>query len=302
MSKMSTRTFLISCFCLLAAVISFAPTVSAQVNDEQSRDWNQPIKPYKIVGNVYYVGAKEVASYLIVTSQGLILLDTGFLETVPQIKQNVAQLGFRFEDIKVLINSHAHADHAGGFALLKKELTGAKLMVSEGDAPLFARGGKDDPNFGDHFLFQPVKADRILRDGDTVQLGGVTMTARITPGHTPGCTTWTMKVREGSKTYDVVFYGSTTIPGYKLVGNTNYPNIADDFDRSFRILKTLPCDIFLAPHGSFFSMLEKMKQLGQTPSQNPFIDPAGYKRTIERTEKEFRAELKRQQSAATDNR
>src|SRR5215218_5464277 len=179
--------------CVLLACLTH---VCAEVTDEESRRWNEPVRPFKIVGNVYYVGAKEVASFLIVTPQGHILLDTGFLETLPQIKQNVAQLGFRFDDIKILLNSHAHADHAGGFALLKKELPSAKLMVSEGDAPLLARGGKNDPNFGDRFVFQPVTADRILHDGDTVQLGGVTMTPRLTPGHTPGCTTWTMNVRE----------------------------------------------------------------------------------------------------------
>jgi metallo-beta-lactamase class B len=295
---MPIKKMIIRVICVLLLGVAY---VSAQISDEQSRDWNQPVKPFRIVGNVYYVGAKEIASYLIVTSQGHILLDTGFLETVPRIKQNVARLGFRFEDVKILINSHAHSDHAGGFASLKKELTGARLMVSEGDAPLLARGGKNDPNFGDRFLFQPVTADRTLRDGDTVQLGGVTMTARVTPGHTPGCTTWTMKVREGSKTYDVVFYGSTTIPGFKLVGNANYPNIVDDFERSFRVLKILPCDVFLAPHGSFFSLEEKMKRLAQDPSQNPFIDQNGYRRIIERTEKEFLAELKRQQASASAN-
>lgn len=291
---MRTRTLLLSGLCLLTWVLTAPPTL-AQINDDESRKWNQPVKPYKVIGNVYYVGATEVASFLIVTSQGHILLDTGFLETVPQIKQNVAQLGFRFEDIKILINSHAHADHAGGFALLKKELPGAKLMVSEGDAPLLARGGKNDPNFGDRFLFQPVKADRILRDGDLVQLGDVTMTARLTPGHTPGCTTWTMKVREGAKTYDVVVIGSTTVPGYKLVGNANYPGIVADYESTFRLLKTLACDVFLAPHGSFFSMLEKMQHLGGP--ENPFIDKRAYIQFVERTEKAFRAELKRQQNA-----
>lgn len=272
--------------------------VCAQINDEESRKWNAPVKPYKVVGNVYYVGATEVSSFLIVTSQGLILIDSGFLETVPLIKQNVAQLGFRFEDVKIILNSHAHADHAGGLARLK-EMTGAKLMVSEADAALLARGGKNDPNFGDRFLFEPVKADRILRDGDTVQLGDTTMTARLTPGHTAGCTTWTMKVREGSKTYDVVVIGSTTIPGYKLIGNTGYPNIAADYESSFKILKTLPCDVFLAPHGSFFSMLEKMQRLAANPGQNPFIDKRALPQFVDRTEKAFRAELKRQQDAAS---
>jgi metallo-beta-lactamase class B len=272
--------------------------VSAQMNDEESRKWNQPVKPYKVIGNVYYVGATEVSSFLIVTSHGLILIDSGFLETVPLIKQNVAQLGFRFEDIKILLNSHAHADHAGGLARLK-EMTGAKLMVSEADAALLARGGKNDPNFGDRFLFEPVKADRMLRDGDTVQLGDVTMTARLTSGHTPGCTTWTMKVREGSKTYDVVVIGSTTIPGYKLVGNTGYPNIVSDYESTFRLLKTLPCDVFLAPHGSFYSMLEKMQRLSANPGENPFIDKRALTQFVDRTERAFRAELKRQQDATS---
>ena len=281
---------------ILGLLLLASVQVSAQIDDDEGRKWNQPVKPYRVIGNVYYVGATEVSSFLIVTSQGLILIDSGFLETVPLIKQNVAQLGFRFEDIKILLNSHAHADHAGGLARLK-QMTGAKLMVSEADAALLARGGKNDPNFGDRFLFEPVKADRILRDGDTVQLGDVTMTARLTPGHTAGCTTWTMKVREGSKTYDVVVIGSTTIPGYKLIGNTGYPNIVSDYESTFRLLKTLPCDVFLAPHGSFFSMLEKMKRLSANPSENPFIDKRALSQFVDRTEKAFRAELKRQQDS-----
>lgn len=285
------KTFLIMCVLLVAATYA-----CAQINDEEARKWNQPVTPFRIVGDVYYVGAAEVSSFLITTSQGHILLDSGFLETVPQIKENVARLGFRFEDIKILLNSHAHADHAGGLAQLK-ELTGAKLMVSEGDAPLLARGGKNDANFGDGFLFQPVTADRMLRDGDTVTLGEALLTARITPGHTPGCTTWTMKVREGLKLYDVVFAGSTTAPGYKLVSNANYPNIVQDYELTFRLLKNLPCDVFLAAHGSAFWLKDKLKQWRYSPG-NPFINKNGLKKYVERTEKEFRAELKRQQDSS----
>lgn len=281
---------------LICALLLWAPYAHAQINDEESRKWNQPVTPFRIVGNVYYVGAAEVSSFLITTSEGHILLDSGFHETVPQIKQNVAQLGFRFEDVKILINSHAHMDHAGGLALLK-ELTGAKLMVSEADSALLARGGKDDPNFGNRFLFQPVKTDRILRDGDTVELGEALLTARLTPGHTKGCTTWTMKVREGLKLYDVVFAGSTTAPGYKLVDNANYPNIVRDYELTFRLLKTLPCDVFLAAHGSAFNLQDKLKRWRNTP-HNPFINKGGLKKYIERTEKQFRAELKRQQESS----
>src|SRR5919106_6209704 len=169
------------------------PCPSHAQTDDASRAMNQPVKPYRVIGNIYYVGASDVSAFLITTPDGHILLDSGFLETVPQIKQNMAQLGFRLEDIKILLNSHAHYDHAGGLAELKR-LTGAKLMTSEGDIPLLASGGKGDPNFGDRFSFEPVKPDRTLRDGDKVELGGVTMVARMTPGHTKGCTSWTMKV------------------------------------------------------------------------------------------------------------
>ncbi len=261
--------------------------------DETNRSWNQPVKPFRIAGNLYYVGASDLSSFLIVTPQGHILLDSGLVETVPQIQQNVVQLGFRLEDVKVLINTHAHYDHAGGLALLKR-LTAATLIASEADAALLAAGGKGDPNFGDRFTYEPVKADRILRDGDKVELGGVTMTAHLTPGHTKGNTTWAMTVTEGMKTYNVVVAGSTSTLGYKLVDNPNYPGIVADYQRTFQILKSLPCDIFLAPHGSFYGLTEKSKLLEQGEKQNPFIDPDGYKRYVEETEKAFQKELERQ--------
>jgi metallo-beta-lactamase class B len=226
------KTILIICVLLLSVTYTFA-----QIDDEESRKWNQPVKPFKIIGNIYYVGAHEVSSYLITSPQGHILLDSGFKETVPQIKENVAALGFRMEDVKVIITSHAHADHVGGIALLK-QLTGAKLMVSEADAEALARGGKNDPNFGDRFLFDPATVDHKLQDGEMVQVGDITITARLTPGHTKGCTTWTMTVREGSKAYDVVFIGSTTVPGYKLIDNARYPNIVSDYESTFRLLNS----------------------------------------------------------------
>lgn len=258
--------------------------------DETSRSWNQPVKPYRVIGNIYYVGAAEVTSFLIVTPEGHILLDSGFAETVPQIKQNIARLGFRLQDVKILLNSHAHFDHAGGLAWLK-ELTGAKLMASEAEAALLANGGKGDFHFGDRLSYSPVTADRILHDRDRVELGGVRMTAYLTPGHTKGCTTWTMKVKEGRKQYDVVFVGSTTVPGYKLVGNSLYPTIAADYARTFRVLKRLPCDVFLASHGSFYSMQEKAELSAPGKQPNPFIDGRGYKRFIKQTEKAFREQL-----------
>jgi metallo-beta-lactamase class B len=269
--------------------------------DEVSRSGNQPVDPYRVIGNIYYVGASDVTSFLIVTPQGHILLDSGFFETVPQIQKNVAHLGFRVEDIKILINSHAHYDHAGGLARLK-ELTGARLMASEADAELLARGGKLDPNFGDRFVYTPVTADRILRDGEKVEFGGVTMTAHLTPGHTKGCTTWTMSVKEGSKQYDVVFVGSSSVPGYKLINNEQYPTIAADYEKTFRVLRNLRCDVFLASHGSFFSLQEKLELLARDKKRNPFIDPRGYRRFVAQSEKAFRDELKRQSRAGAGGR
>jgi len=268
----------------------FLPSTANPQADPTSRAWNQPVKPYRVIGNIWYVGASGVTSFLITTSVGHILLDSGLPETVPQIKQNIEQLGFKQNDIKILINSHAHYDHAGGLAELK-ELTGAKLMATEADAALMARGGKDDFQWGDRYAYKPVKADRVLRDGDRVELGDVRLTARLTPGHTKGSTTWTMKVNEEGKQYDVVFATSVSTPGYELARNDKYPNIADDYRHTFQILKALPCDIFLAPHAEFFSMKEKAARLEQGAKPNPFIDPASYREYVANGERDFQKTL-----------
>ncbi|HEX5081055.1 MAG TPA: subclass B3 metallo-beta-lactamase [Blastocatellia bacterium] len=271
----------------------FLPATADPQDDPQWRAWNQPVKPYRIIGNVWYVGASGVTSFLITTSNGHILLDSGLAETVPQIKQNVAQLGFKLADVKILINSHAHQDHAGGLAELK-ELTGAKLMATEADAALLERGGKDDFQWGDKYAYKPVKADRVLRDGDQVELGEARLTALLTPGHTKGSTTWTMKVNEEGRQYDVVFATSVSAPGYDLVNNDKYPNIVDDYRRTFQILKSLPCDVSLGAHAEFFSMKEKMARMEKGTKPNPFIDPAGYREYVANGEKEFQKILEEQ--------
>jgi metallo-beta-lactamase class B len=294
MVVMTFKHFILSCLCF-TLFSSFASQTYGQA-DEESRTMNQPVKPYRVIGNIYYVGAADVSSFLITTPAGHILLDSGFFETVPQIQQNLTQLGFKLADVKIIINSHAHYDHAGGIALLK-ELTGARFMASAGDVEQLARGGKGDPQFGDRFSYQPVKTDRILSDGDKVELGDVTLIAHLTPGHTKGCTTWTMKVKEGQKQYDVVFVGSSSFPGYKLVNNEAYPTIVTDYERTFRVLKQLPCDVFLAAHGSFYAMQYKAKHLSQNSGRNPFIDPARYRTYVTNSEKAFRKELLRQQGA-----
>jgi metallo-beta-lactamase class B len=209
---------------------------------------NKPFPPHKIIGNVYFVGPQMLGSFLISTSAGLILINSDYEVTVPVIRASVEKLGFKFIDIKILLGSHAHPDHMEGDALVK-ELTGAQVMTMEQDVPnlkAMRPGGKPHP------------IDRVLHDGDQVTLGGTTLVSHLTPGHTKGCTTWTMKVEDGGKSYNVVIIGSVGVnPGVKLVNNENYPQIADDFARSFKLLRSLPCDIPLGSHTPMYRMEEK---------------------------------------------
>jgi metallo-beta-lactamase class B len=279
----------------LVLLIALHSTALFAQRSEEQRKWNEPVAPFRIMSNLFYVGAREVASYLIATPKGHILIDGGFVETAPMILANIAKLGFDIHDVRILLNTHAHFDHAGGIAKLKGE-TYASFMASEGDAPLLARGGKGDPQFGDRFSFPPIPPDRMFRDGDKVSLGGITLTAHITPGHTRGCTTWSTVIREKTKPYDVVLVCSASVPPeYKLTHNPKYPEAVADYRRTFAILKSLPCDIPLAPHGSFFDTLAKMERLQKGQKPNPFIDPAGYRTYVTRAEAAFEAALKKEQ-------
>ncbi|PYQ50946.1 MAG: subclass B3 metallo-beta-lactamase [Acidobacteria bacterium] len=278
-----------------AALLLFAIAAFAQP-DPESRSRNQPVEPFRIIGNVFYVGASDIASYLIVSTQGHILIDGGFVETAPMIRANIEKVGCRLTDVKILLNTHAHFDHAGGLAALKQQ-SGATLMASERDAPLLERGGKNDPQFGNKFLFPPVEPDRLLHDGDRVTLGGSTLTAVMTPGHTPGCTTWTMTVRDKGRDYHVVIVGSPTVPNYKLIGNKMYPNIVNDYRHTFAKLKSLSCDVFLGAHGSYFNMQDKLARKARGDTRNLFIDPNGYRQFVAAAERDFQKELKRQQTA-----
>jgi len=267
-----------------AAVVCIAAGLAAA----QTRDWNKPFPAHKVIGNVYFVGTAELGSFLITTPQGHILVNSDFETTVPIIRESVEKLGFKFSDIKILLGSHAHADHMQGDAMVK-ELTGAKVMAMDLDVPalrLMKPGGKDHP------------IDRILKDHDEVKLGNVTMTAILTPGHTKGCTSWYFKTTEGGKTYDVLILGSIGVnPGYILVNNKDYPEIADDYVRSFKTLRAMHVDVFLASHGSFYGLDEKYPRMAKY-AMNPFIDPAGFEAHVDRKEKEFLTELEKQKSAA----
>jgi len=264
---------------LLFALWSFA---LAQNTPDQRGAWNQPVKPFKIIGNLYYVGVANISSFYIRTASGAILLDGGLPETAPLIEKNIADLGFSIRNVKILLNSHAHFDHCGGLAELK-QLSGAQMIASAGDASVL------NTAVGGAAPFPAVHVDGIIHDQQTVQLGGVTLTAHITPGHTKGCTTWTMPVTDSGKTYQVVFYCSTTVVD-KLVNNSAYPNIVSDYEHSFAELRKIPCDIFLAPHAGFFHLEEKRKQL-EAGKLDAFVDPTEMQKYVDDSEREFRREL-----------
>jgi metallo-beta-lactamase class B len=262
-------------------------------------DWSEPFPPHRMIGNIYYVGSRGLASYLITTPAGHILINSNLTTSVPLIRANIEKLGFRFTDVKILLISHGHFDHDGGSAEVKK-LTGARYMVMDGDVGVVESGGRSDFQYGgDPKLSYPVSTvDRVLHDGDEVKLGDATLTAHKTAGHTRGCTTWTLKVREADKTYNVVIVGSPNVnPGYKLVNNASYPEIADDYTRGFRVLKSLSCDVFLGAHGIYYGMEAKYAKLN-AGGANPYIDPEGYKNYVAEREQAFLEELHKQLAAA----
>src|SRR5262245_27875643 len=259
-------------------------------------EWHEPFPAHKVVGNVYYVGSKDLATYLITTPEGHVLINSGFDRTVPLIQRSVESLGFKMTDVKVLLASHAHSDHVAGHARLQK-LTGAKVYVMRGDDQVIASGGKGQYLYTTH-RWDPCKVDRVLKDRDEVKIGGVTLVARLTPGHTRGCTTWTWKGEDGGKKYDVVVIGSPNVnPGYRLVTNEDYPEIADDFARTFEVLRGLPCDVFLGAHGGYYGMVERHALLGKGKG-NPFVNPEGYKQYVALKERAFRKTLAAQQDEA----
>ena len=254
------------------------------------------VKPFHIISNVYYVGLSNNSIFLITTPGGHFLLDQGFESTAPYIANSIEQLGFHVKDIKYLIQAHAHVDHIDGLAAFKR-LTGAKVLVMAQDAQVLADGGKSDFHNDGSLIWEPVKADQILHDGDRIPFGGMTMVAHLTPGHTKGCTTWSTTVEEDGRRYNVVFVcGMRVIDGVPLIGNQKYPNIADDYKKGFETLKGLACDVFLSSHERYARVLEKMNQSRNGAGSNPFIDPQGYRAYIETTERAFLGALARERN------
>ena len=253
---------------------------------------NARVEPFRIIGNIYYVGASQhITAYLITTPQGHILLDTGFEESVAAVRENIEKLGFQLRDVKLMLPSHAHGDHVGGFTLMQ-ELTGARVFSSALDAGVMASGGKTDFRSGEGW--EPTKVDQIIEDGEKVAHGGTTLVAHLTPGHTKGCTTWTTVAQEGGKNYNVVFLcGVRMNDNIPVVNNPDYPNMAADFEMSFQKLRSLPCDVFLGAHGYWFDIQSKMQRMEQGGA-NPFIDPQGYRKYIADMESYFLEQLKKE--------
>lgn len=284
------------------AAFAATPPVDRAAALAMSAAWNAPVPPRHLVGNIYYVGAMGVSSFLITTPEGHVLLDTGLPATAPQIERGVVELGFKLADIKLILSSHAHFDHTGSHATLQR-LTGAKIVASAEDARVLESGGAADfiPFPKDLAAYEPVKADRIVRDGDTVEIGGVTLTANITPGHTRGATTWTMDVEDGGRSYRVVFFSSASInSGTRLTGpDAAYPNIADDLAATLARFKAMRCDLFFAPHGGQFAMGEKFARLDAgEKGVVVFADPKGWAELIGGQEKAFRELLAAERAEA----
>jgi metallo-beta-lactamase class B len=260
---------------------TFTPRSILARNMGTPEDQETAFPPHKIIGNLYYVGTRTLSSFLIVTPAGNILIDSTYERNVPTIEKSVTQLGFKFSDIKILLGNHAHGDHQEGDALVK-QLTGAQVMAMAEDVPALQAmkpGGKEHP------------IDKMLHDGDPVTLGGTTLIAHLTAGHTRGCTTWTMKAQEGGKTYDVVLNCSLRSPAVLT------PAIAAEFNRSFKVVRTLPCDVPLGDHGAQYDLQGKYAKL-RSGGPNPFIDRAGCRVEANMEEAMFHAILKEQQKKA----
>ena len=285
------------CLAIAAALAAALVTLPApSFAQDQRAEWNRPMPPFRIIGNVHYVGPAGLGAYLIAGPEGHVLIDGGSEESAAQIAANIRRLGFRLEDVRYILNNHAHWDHAGGLAGLKR-LTGARLVASVADAPDLAAGSS--PYRDDLDGFAPVAVDQLIRNGETIRIGPLSLTAPLTPGHTRGCTSWTTEVREGERAYRVLFACSLTVASQPLVGDRRYPQAAADFRATFRRLEAMPADVFLGFHGGQFGLEEKFRRLVAGDSL-AFVDPAELRTQIARARAAFEAELDRQRRATGD--
>jgi len=262
--------------------------------------WNTPTQPFKMIGNVYYVGTDGLASYLITSPQGHILVDTVMPESTAQIKASIEKLGFKIGDIKYLLNTHAHIDHTGGLAEMK-QASGAQLVAGEADKPLLEGGYYPGAQEETALAFPPVKVDRTVREGDTVTVGDVTLTAHETPGHSPGCTSWTFTVKDGDASRSVLIFCSATVALNRLVPNPTYLGIVDDYRKTFARAKEMKPDVLLAPHPEMYNMPEKRAKIADG-APNPFVSPGEFNAYAAKLEKAFEDSLAKQTAAAQDKK
>jgi metallo-beta-lactamase class B len=281
---------------VLAAAPAQAQTVSEFLKQMTVR-WNTPTEPFKIIDNIYYVGTAGLSSFLVTSPNGHVLIDTALPEATPLIKANIDKLGFKLTDIKYLLNTHAHFDHAGGFADLK-QATGAQMISSAADKPLLEGGYYPGQEDDAALKFSPVKVDRVVGAGDKISIGKMTLTAHMTPGHSPGCTSWTTVAREKRWNHTVIFFCSATIAGNRLVGKPTYPGIVEDYRKTFAATRGIIADVFLAPHPEMFKMEEKRPLIGKY-GVNPFIKAAEFHTFVRAAESAFNEGLA-QQKAATE--
>jgi metallo-beta-lactamase class B len=281
-------------FSVLAFFFALTLGASAQAMDIPA-EWMTPQKPFRIVGNTYYVGTQDLAVYLITSPKGDVLIDGALVGTVPQIEKNIRALGFKLSDIKLIVNTHAHFDHAAGIAQLKKD-TGAHFAASAADKPILETGTISfGPTASVHF--PPAKVDQVVTDGETLRAGDVQITAHLTPGHTPGCTSWTWNATEDGKSYRVIDICSVSVAGNPLVNNTAYPHIVSDYRVSIAKLAAMHADVFLAPHAGFYDPQGKLAAR-KTGGPNPFIDPGALQSFMAKADAAFETELARQKAAA----
>jgi len=283
----------------LTLLVILGATALAQPQNAapQNADWTRPFPPFRIIGNIFWVGSYDLSSYLITTPQGHILINTGVGDTAKQIKASVEALGFTLADTKILTATHGHFDHVAGMAELKR-MTGARLVVSEADKQLLESGGAADFRFGDTpgARFEPVKVDQTFKDSDTISLGGTVLTAHHHPGHTKGATSFTLNVQESGKTYRVVIANMGSInPGVTVGGMAKYPGITEDYARTFKAQKDMQIDVWLASHASQFKLHEKYKP-GDAFNPDRFVDPQGFKAAVEQLEKTYRDQLARERA------